>query len=68
MVDARHQLRGTGRAAMQLVIAHVRGKCMFDRLFISNVPAAGSPESLYNSLCFDPPARTTMARWCWRRL
>lgn len=54
MVDARHQRRGIGRAALQLVIEHVRRKGLFDRLSISYVPGEGSPEALYRSLGFEP--------------
>lgn len=54
MVDAKHQRKGVGRAAMQLVIEHVRAKGLFDRLAISYVPGEGGPEQLYLSLGFRP--------------
>jgi diamine N-acetyltransferase len=53
MVDARHQHRGIGRAAMQLVIEHVRSKG-FKKLALSYYPADGGPEHLYLSLGFRP--------------
>ena len=54
MVDARHQRRGVGRAAMLLVIEHVRRKGLFKKLAISYVPEEGGPEQLYLSLGFRP--------------
>jgi diamine N-acetyltransferase len=51
MVDARHQRKGIGRAAMLLVIAHVRRKG-FNKLALSYHPAEGGPERLYLSLGF----------------
>ena len=52
MVDTRHQRRGVGRAALQLVIDHVRAKGVFDTLELSFVAGEGSPEALYESLGF----------------
>ncbi|WP_374660869.1 GNAT family N-acetyltransferase [Inhella sp.] len=54
MVDAKHQRQGIGRAAMRLVIDHVRQKGLFSTLSISYVPQEGSPEGLYLSLGFRP--------------
>lgn len=54
MVDAKHQRQGIGRAAMRLVIEHVRGKGLFKELKLSYVPAEGGPEALYLSLGFSP--------------
>ena len=54
MVDAKHQRKGVGRAAMLLVIEHVRRKGVFDKLAISYVPEDGGPEQLYLSLGFRP--------------
>ncbi|MEQ8858179.1 MAG: GNAT family N-acetyltransferase [Pseudomonadales bacterium] len=54
MVDAKHQRKGVGRAAMLLVIDHVRRKGLFKKLAISYVPQDGSPEKLYLSLGFKP--------------
>ncbi|AMO25033.1 GNAT family N-acetyltransferase [Ramlibacter solisilvae] len=52
MVDARHQGRGFGRAAMQQVIHHVRSKGLFTKLELSYVPGPGCPEPFYLSLGF----------------
>jgi diamine N-acetyltransferase len=57
MIDAKFQLRGIGRAAMQEVIAHVRRKQRFTRLELSYVPGPGSPEPFYLSLGFRPTGR-----------
>jgi diamine N-acetyltransferase len=47
MVDARFQGRGIGKAALQQVLAHVRGKALFSSLLVSYVPGHGSPEQFY---------------------
>jgi diamine N-acetyltransferase len=47
MVDARFQRRGIGMAALEQVIAHVRGKGLFSSMLVSYVPAPGSPEQFY---------------------
>lgn len=52
MVAEQHQGKGIGRAAMQLVIDHVRGKRCFQTLKLSYVPSEGSPEPFYLSLGF----------------
>ena len=54
MVDAKHQRKGVGRAAMLLVIEHVRRKGIFKKLAISYVPEEGGAEKLYLSLGFRP--------------
>lgn len=54
MVDAKHQRKGVGRAAMLQVIEHVRGKGLFNTLRISYVPGEGGPEKLYLSLGYLP--------------
>ncbi len=53
MVDAKHQRKGIGRAAMLLVIEHVRSKG-FKKLALSYYPDEGGPEQLYLSLGFRP--------------
>lgn len=50
MVDARHQGRGIGRRAMELIHAHVRTRPGGDRMYLSYVPADGGPERFYRSL------------------
>lgn len=54
MVDAKFQQKGIGRAAMLLVIDHIRSKNIFNELKISYVPEEGGPERLYLSLGFRP--------------
>ena len=54
MVDAKHQRKGIGRAAMLLIIEHVRSKGLFKKLKLSYVPGEGGPEQLYLSLGFRP--------------
>lgn len=57
MVDSRFQGRGIGRAAMQSVIEHVRGKGSFEVLELSYVPGPGCPEPFYLSLGFRHTGR-----------
>lgn len=52
MVDERFQGRGIGRAAMGLVIEHVRAKGACRTLELSYVPGEGSPEPFYLGLGF----------------
>lgn len=54
MVDAGFQGRGVGRAAMALVVAHVRAKRLFSSLQLSYVPGPGCPEPFYRGLGFQP--------------
>ena len=57
MIDARFQRRGIGRAALQKVIEHVRGKGRFKTLLLSYVPGPGCPEPFYLSLGFRHTGR-----------
>jgi diamine N-acetyltransferase len=52
MVAEQYQGKGIGRAAIRLVIEHVRSKGCFRKLELSYVPADGSPEPFYLSLGF----------------
>ena len=52
MVDARFQGQGIGRAALRLVIEHVRSKGLFKTLQLSYVPGPSCPEPFYLSLGF----------------
>lgn len=54
MVGAEHQHQGVGRAAMHLVIEHVRRKGLFEKMSLSYVPVEGSPERFYRSFGFRP--------------
>ena len=56
MVDERYQGRGVGRAAMHLVIEHVRAKGV-RTLELSYVPGEGSPEPFYLGLGFRHTGR-----------
>lgn len=57
MVDARFQRQGIGRAAVGLVLAHVRAKGVFETLELSYVPADNGPERFYLGLGFRPTGR-----------
>ena len=50
MVDARHQGRGIGRRAMELIHDYVRTRPGGDRMYLSYVPADGGPKDFYASL------------------
>lgn len=52
MIDARHQGKGYGRRAMELVIARARTRPKARFLLLSHVPGRGSPGSFYRSLGF----------------
>ena len=54
MIDAKHQRKGVGRAAMLLVIERVRREGLFKKLAISYLPEESGPEQLYLSLGFRP--------------
>ncbi len=53
LIDHRQQGRGIGAAALQLVIAHVRGLGATE-LTLSYNPGEGSPEPFYRKLGFTP--------------
>ena len=54
LIDARHQHRGYGRAAMALVIDIVRRSPDATGLFTSVHPGEGGPAPFYRSLGFQP--------------
>jgi diamine N-acetyltransferase len=54
MIDARHQRRGIGRAAMALIVAHVRSRPGVRSFYTSWVPAPSGPEPFYRGLGFVP--------------
>lgn len=54
LIDARHQRRGYGHAAMALVIDVVRGSPGGTDLFTSVHPGEGGPAPFYRSLGFEP--------------
>jgi diamine N-acetyltransferase len=57
MIDAHSQGKGIGRAALLLVIEHVRGKQLFPVLSLSYVPTLGSAEKFYLDLGFKPTGK-----------
>jgi diamine N-acetyltransferase len=52
MIDARYQRRGYGRAALELVFAHVKGRPGATELLTSCVDAPGGPGPFYEGLGF----------------
>lgn len=57
MIDASHQGRGIGAAALRLVIAHARNRGRFATLELSYVPGPGCPEPFYLGLGFRHTGR-----------
>ncbi len=47
MIDHRHQRRGIGRAALDLIVAHARTRPGIVRLVSSYVPGDGGPRDFY---------------------
>ena len=54
MIDARYQGRGYGRAALALVVDHVRTLPGATELLVSWVPEPGGPGPFYRGLGFEP--------------
>jgi diamine N-acetyltransferase len=54
LIDAGHQGRGYGRAAMSMVIDQLRGRPGADELITSVHPGPGSPAPFYRALGFEP--------------
>ena len=52
LIDARHQRRGYGRAALDLVVDYVRRRPGATALFTSAVPGEGSPLPFYERYGF----------------
>jgi len=57
MVDADSQGKGIGRAALLLVVKHVRSKGLFSALSLSYVPAPGCAERFYLDQGFQPTGK-----------
>lgn len=57
MIDARYQRLGFGRRALELLVAHVRGRPNAHTLLTSCHRGEGSPEGFYRSLGFHPTGR-----------
>ena len=54
MIDARHQGKGYGRAALLAVIEYIRSLPGAQEVKLSYVPKPGNPEPFYRSLGFEP--------------
>ena len=54
MIDARHQGKGYGRAAIHLLLEQVRSRPGATELRTSWVPAPGGPGAFYEGLGFQP--------------
>ena len=54
LIDAAHQRRGYGTAALDLVVDYVRGRPGAVELVTSAVPGEGSPMSFYERSGFHP--------------
>jgi len=52
MIDARHQRKGHGRRAIELVLAHVKARPGASHLYTSCVDAPGGPGPFYEGLGF----------------
>ena len=52
MIDGRHQRRGYGRKALELIFAHVKTRPGATELYTSCVDAAGGPGPFYEGLGF----------------
>lgn len=52
MIDHRHQGRGYGRRAVELLIEYVRGRPRATELQLSVVPGASGPQGFYEGLGF----------------
>jgi diamine N-acetyltransferase len=53
LIDARFQGRGYGRAALDLLVAHLRDRPGADTLVTSIVPGEGSPYGFYLRCGFE---------------
>ena len=54
MIDGRHQDKGYGKRAMELLIDHVKSRPGAEELLLSYVPGDASPEPFYCGLGFEP--------------
>ncbi|MCF7808997.1 MAG: GNAT family N-acetyltransferase [Candidatus Marinimicrobia bacterium] len=53
MIDEKHQSKGYGYQAMELLIRHVRTLPRATEFLLSYVPAQGSPREFYQKLGFE---------------
>jgi diamine N-acetyltransferase len=68
MIDARHQGRGYGRAALELAIDHIRGLPGAAEVLLSYVPAPGGPEAFYRQAGFQPTGQIIEGEVVMKRL
>jgi diamine N-acetyltransferase len=54
IIDARHQRRGYGTAALDLVVAYVRTRPGAEAFYTSAVPGDGSPMTFYEHYGYAP--------------
>jgi diamine N-acetyltransferase len=54
MIDAQHQGRGYGAAAVERVIDHVRRLRLVDELLVGALPGERGPTRFYERLGFEP--------------
>jgi GNAT superfamily N-acetyltransferase len=57
LIDRRHQGRGIGRRAVELLIERLRERGGADELHVSWYPGRGGPEPFYRKLGFVPDGR-----------
>lgn len=68
MIDARHQGRGYGRAALELAIDAIRGRPGATEVLLSYVPAPGGPEAFYRQAGFQPTGQVIEGEVVMKRL
>jgi diamine N-acetyltransferase len=57
LIDERHQRRGYGTAALDAVVAYVRGQPGADALYVSAGQGDGTPQPFYERYGFVPTGR-----------
>lgn len=67
MIDARHQRKGYGQAALELAIDHVRRQPGAREIRLSYVPAPGDPEAFYRRAGFVPTGEVSDGEAVMRR-
>jgi len=58
MIDASHQRKGYGHAALALLLEHVAGRPNAKQLLTSCLPGPGSAEPFYRAFGFEPTGNT----------
>lgn len=54
MIAGRHQRRGYGRKALDLVVEYVRGRPDASELLVSYIPGEAGPQHFYEQYGFEP--------------